>query len=145
FGTTGQKWTAAIRLDDLNRTDGCAHPPTSDHLARELCQLLDVRLGTGRRFGEDDLLRGTAAERDLDLREELPSLIVEAVGVRSRERHSEREAARDDRDFPYRVCALAEHADDRVAGLVVRRAAPILRTHHHLPLRTQHNALQRVA
>ena len=51
--------------------DRLAHAPAADHLARDLRQLLDVGLGAGREVAEDDLLGRAAAERDLDLREQL--------------------------------------------------------------------------
>ena len=121
-----------------------AHPPAPDHLARDLGQLLDVGLGARRQVAVDDLLGRSAAERDLDLRAQLLLRVVEAVGVRGRERHAERHAARDDRDLAHRVGALGEHPDDRVAALVVRGAALVLVGHHHLALCAEHDLLERV-
>ena len=42
---------------------------------------------------------GIAAERDLDLRDQLAALVVEAVRVRRREGYAEGKAPRDDRDL----------------------------------------------
>ena len=39
---------------------------------------------------------------------------------------------------------VGEHADDRVAALVVGGPAPVLRAHHHLPLGAEHDPLERV-
>ena len=46
--------------------------PQRPTIWRAICgQLLDVGLGAGVDLAEDDLLGGAAAERDLDLREQL--------------------------------------------------------------------------
>ena len=42
------------------------------------------------------------------------------------------------------IGAVGEHADDRVAALVVGGAAPVLGAHHHLPLGAEHDPLERV-
>ena len=56
---------------------------------------------------EHDLLGGAAAERDLDLREQVALVEVEAVGVGRREGDAERLPAGDDRDLAHRVGARA--------------------------------------
>ena len=76
--------------------------------------------------------------------QQLRLAVVEAVGVGRREGHAERQPARDDRDLAHRVGALGEHADDRVAGLVVGGAAAVLLAHHHLALGAEHDPLERV-
>ena len=121
-----------------------AHAPAADHLAGDLGELLDVRLRAGARLAEDDLLGGAAAERDLDLRLHLGLAVVEAVALGRREGDAERHPAGDDRDLAHRIGALGEHADDRVAALVVGGAAPVLGAHHHLPLGAEHDPLERV-
>ena len=70
--------------------------------------------------------------------------VVEAVALRRGERDAEGHPARNDRHLPHRIGAFGEHPDDRVAALVVRRAAPILEGHHHLPLGPEHDPLERV-
>src|SRR5206468_670397 len=95
------------------------------------------------RLTEDDLFRCATAERDFDLRVHLRLAIVEAIAVRRGERDAEREPARDDRDLAHRIGTLGEHSYDRVTRLVVRREASVFRAHHHLPLRTEHDALER--
>jgi hypothetical protein len=47
----------------------------------DLRELLDVRLGAGRRLAVDEVLGRTAAERDLDLRDQLAALVVENAGI----------------------------------------------------------------
>ena len=74
----------------------------------------------------DELLRDPAAERDLDPAVEVVDVVVRALGVRARDRHAQRHRARDDRDLAHRVRARRHHADDRVARLVVGRAALLL-------------------
>ena len=129
---------------DRERADGAAHAPAPDHLAGDLGELLDVRLGAGRGLAEDDLLGAAAAERDLDLRQQLALLVVVAIAFRRGEGDAERRAARDDRDLAHRIGALREHADDRMTALVVGGAAAVLGAHHDLPLRAEHDPLQRV-
>ena len=73
----------------------------------------------------DDALGRAAAEGDLDLADQLVALVAVAVGLGRRERHAEGLAARDDRDLAHRVGALGEHADERVAGLVVGGALAV--------------------
>ena len=85
-----------------------------------------------------------AAERDLDPRVQLRLEVVEAVALRRREGHAQRHAARDDRHLAHRVGAGREHADDRVPGLVVRRAPAVVQAHHHAALGAEHDALERV-
>ena len=51
--------------------------------------------------------------------------VAESIGLRRREGHAERDSPRDDRDLPHRVGAFGEHADDRVAGLVVGGALAV--------------------
>ena len=76
--------------------------------------------------------------------EQVALVEVEAVGVGRREGDAERLAAGDDRDLADRVGARREHPDDRVAGLVVGGAAPVLLGEHHLALGAEHDPLQRV-
>ena len=121
-----------------------AHPPAPDHSARDLGELLEVRLRTRRQVAEDDLLGRAAAECDLDLRAQLLLRIVEAVRVGRRERDAEREPARDDRDLPHRVGAFGEHPDDRVAAFVIRGPPLVRGGHHHLPLGAENDLLERV-
>ena len=66
--TPGRSGPAPSRGSTAIGPIAVAHPPAPDHLARDLRQLLDVGLRAGARLAEDDLLRGAAAERDLDLR-----------------------------------------------------------------------------
>jgi hypothetical protein len=113
-------------------------------VARDLGQLLDVRLRARGDVVEHDLLGDAPAERDVDASEQLPVLVVEAVRVRRRERHPQRHPARDDRDLSHRVGALGEHADHRVTGLVVGGAAAVCLAHHDLPLGAEHDPLERI-
>src|SRR6266508_3783723 len=85
LGRTREERPAAVGWEHRERSDGVAHAPAADHLARDLGQLLDVGLGAGRRLVEHDLLGGAAAERDLDPRQQLSPLVAEAVGLRRRE------------------------------------------------------------
>src|SRR2546429_198915 len=80
----------AVAGYDRDGADRGAHAPAADHLAGDLGELLDVRLGAGAGLAVDDLLRGTAAERDSDLRPHLGLAIVEAVGLGRREGDAER-------------------------------------------------------
>jgi hypothetical protein len=57
---------------------------------------------------------------------------------------AERHRARDDRDLADRVGARCEHADERVAGLVVGRAALLGVRQHEPPRGSEHDLLQRV-
>ncbi len=111
----------------------------------DLGEVLDVGLGAGGDVVEHDLLGRAAAERDLDLGQQVAHLEVEAVGVGGREGHAEGLAAGDDRDLAHRIGARGEHADDRVAGLVVGGAAAIVLGEHHLALGAEHDPLERVA
>ena len=92
----------------------------------------------------DDLLGRAAAERDLDLADEVVALVAVAVGLGRRERHAERLAARDDRDLAHRVGALGEHADERVAGLVVGGALAVGVAHQHRARGAEDDLLDRV-
>ena len=95
-------------------------------------------------LAEHDLLGGAPTERDLDLRVHLRLAVVEAVALGRCERDAQRHPARDDRDLAHRIGAVGEHADDRVATLVVGGKAPVFRAHHHLPLGAEHDPLERV-
>ena len=122
-----------------------AHPPALDHAARDPRDLLDVGLGAGRGLVVDDLLGHAPAARNLDLRPQLVLGVVEAVVLRRRQRDAERLAARDDRHLAHRVGAGGEHADDRVAALVVGDPAAVgLADQHDLALGAQHDLLERV-
>ena len=80
----------------------------------------------------------------LILRPHLGLAVVEAVGLGRRERDAERHPARNDRDLAHRIGAFGEHADDRVAGFVVRGPAAVLRADHHLAFGAEHDPLERV-
>src|SRR5204863_311242 len=56
FGDAWEERAAAVNRRDRDWPDFGAHAPASDHLTSDLCQLLDVGLGAGRRLLEDDLL-----------------------------------------------------------------------------------------
>ena len=88
--------------------------------------LLDVVLRAGGDVAEDELLGDAAAERDLDLAQQVGPVVAEAVGLGRRQGDAERDAARDDRDLAHRVGAGREHPDERMAGLVVGGAAALL-------------------
>ena len=134
LGASRQERARPVARKDRNRTDRRAHPPATDHLARDLRQLLDVRLGARADLVEHDLLGRAPTESDLDLRERLRLAVVVAIGLRCGERHAERQAARDDRHLANGIGAFGEHPDDRVAALVVRGSAAVLHGHHHLAL-----------
>ena len=71
-------------------------------------------------------------------------LVVGAVVVGRGERDAERLAARDDRDLADRVGARREHADERVAGLVVGDAAAVLVGEDRAARGAEDDLLQRV-
>ena len=48
--------------------DRGVHPPSTDHLASDLCELLDVRLRAGGDIAEDNLFRRSSSQRDVDPR-----------------------------------------------------------------------------
>ena len=88
--------------------------------------LLEVGLGAGGHVAVDDLLGRAAAERADDPAAQVVRVVAVAVGLRALERDAERLAARDDRDLAHRVGAGLEHAEQRVAGLVVGGALALL-------------------
>src|SRR5215207_10526514 len=81
LGDTWKERPGAITRDDGDGAERVAHAPAPDHLACEPGQLLDVGLGAGADLAEDELLGHPATEGDLDLREYLGLLVVEAIGV----------------------------------------------------------------
>src|SRR5206468_999977 len=119
--------------------DRRAHAPAADHLARDVRQLLEVVLRTGREHAVHQLLGRTAAERDLDQRPQVGLLVAEAIVLRRRESHSEGDPAGDDRDLADRVGARRDHADDCVTRLVIGGALSIGPAEHDLPLRSEHD------
>ena len=64
----GQKRALTVGRQHRDRPDRLAHAPAPDHLARDLGELLDVRLGAGGDRAVDDLLGHAPAERHADLR-----------------------------------------------------------------------------
>src|SRR5262245_65274101 len=68
LGDTRKQGAGAVAWENGDRPDRRAHPPPPDHLARDLRELLDVRLGATTRLPEDDLFGGASAERDFDPR-----------------------------------------------------------------------------
>ena len=144
FGDAGKESVLRLGGEQGDRADRVAHAPTSDHLAGDLGQLLDVRLGAGCRVAVDEPFGDAAAEGDLDLRLQVALVVAEAVDRRGGEGDAERHPARDDRDLTDRVGARREHPDDRVAGLVVGGALTIGGAEHDLPFGAEHDLLQRV-
>ena len=68
----------------------------------------------------DDLLGDAAAQRHLDLRDEVLPRVGDAVCVRVESIVAEGHPTRDDRDLADWVRARGEHADEGMTGLVVR-------------------------
>ena len=125
--------------------DFLTHAPPADHVARDQSQLVDVVLSPCRLVAEHDLLCGAATQSDLDPRLELLLRVIEAIDVGGRERDTECRAARNDRHLADRIGAAHEHADQSVAGFVVRRPAAVRVGHHHLALGAEHDLLERVS
>src|SRR5205823_13950202 len=121
-----QEWSRTVARDHRDRTNRGAHAPPPHHLTSNLGELLDVRLRPVARLAEDDFLGCTPAERDLDLCFHLRLAVVVTIAFGCSEGDAERDPARDDRDLADGIGALREHADDRVAGLVIGRTPPIL-------------------
>jgi hypothetical protein len=139
-----QRPGCAVAGDHCQRPDRLGHTPPTDHVARDLGQLLDVRLRACGDLAEHDFLGHAPAQRDVDASQQLPVLVAEAIRVRRREGHPQRHPARDDRDLSHRVGALGEHADHRVTGLVIGGAAAVCLAHHDLPLGAEHDPLERI-
>ena len=78
----------------------------------------------------------------LDIRN--AAVVGDAVALGRREGDAQRHPARDDRHLAHRVGAGGEHADDRVAALVVGGAAAVLLREHHRPRRAEHDLLEGV-
>ena len=71
----------SVHRNHRDRSDSAAHTPASHHLAGDAGQVLDVRLGAGGDVAEHDLLRRPAAERDLDLNDQVVLVEIEAIGI----------------------------------------------------------------
>ena len=140
----GEERPLPVARQQRERAELVAHAPAADHLAGDLGELLDVRLGAGGDLSVDDLLRDASAERDLDLRLELLARVGDSVVVGRRERDAERLAARDDRDLADRVGLRREHPDQGVAGLVVGGALAVRGAEDDPARRAEQDLLQRV-
>ena len=116
----------AVGRQHRQRADALGHAPAADHRPRDARDHLEVALRAGRDDVEDLLLGGHAAQRADDA-------AAQVVARRSRSDPTsgvdsvtpERAAARNDRDLAHRIGAGLEHAEQRVAGFVVRRAASL--------------------
>ncbi len=139
-----QQRALRVGRDHGDRADRVAHPPAADHLARDPGELLDVGLRARGDRAVDELLGDPAAERDLDPAGQVLDVVVGALVVGARDRHAQRHRARDDRDLAHRVRARREHADDRVARLVVGGAALLLVGQDDPARRAEDDLLQRV-
>src|SRR4051794_26475513 len=120
----------AVVVAEHARAELLAHAEAHDHLLRGGRDLLEVVRGAGRHLAEDDLLRGTAAERHRHRVRELRARGEELVLGGQRDRVAERLAARDHGDLVHRVGVLEVVGDDRVAHLVERRDPALLLAHH---------------
>ena len=105
---------------------------------------LEVALGAGRDDVEDLLLRGHAAQRADDAAAQVVRVVAVAIGLGRRQRHAQRAAARNDRHLAHRIGAGLQHAEQRVTGLVVRRAAALLLGDHHVARGAELDLLERV-
>src|SRR5205823_11322296 len=103
LGGAGQERPLAVGRDDGELSNRAAHTPPANHLTCNLGQLLDVGLRAGRGLVEDELLGCTSTESDLDLRQELATLVAVAIGLRRGECDTEGQTARDDRDLAHRI------------------------------------------
>ena len=110
-----------------HEADGLGHAPAAHHLTGDRGDLLEIRLGPGGHVAVDDLFGGAAAQRADDPAAQIVGAVAIAVGCRALEGHAQGLTARDDRHLAHRVRARLEHAEHRVAGLVVRGALALLR------------------
>ena len=99
------------------RRDRFAHAPLEHHRARDLRHLLEVAGGAVRDAAEDELLGGTAGERDDHPVEELLLRLEVALLLGQVEDVAERRPARDDRRLLRLVADEVAH--QRVTALVV--------------------------
>ena len=76
-----KKGSASVGGQDPDEADRLAHSPAADHLARDRGDLVDVGLSSGGDRPEDDLLGHPAAERDLDLAEQVLPRVGDLVVV----------------------------------------------------------------
>src|SRR5919108_2005229 len=126
------------------RDDALGHAVLEHHRPREVGHLLEVVRGAVRDAPEDDLLGGTARERDLHPVDELLAGVQVPLLVRQVERVAEGLAARDDRRLLHREGAAHEVRHERVAAFVVSED-PLLLLGHHAPLlQSGDHALHRV-
>jgi hypothetical protein len=124
--------------------ESLAHAPPPHHLARDLRQMLEVRLRAGGDRAVHELLGGPATERDPDLGLEVLARVRDAVAVGRRQRHPERHPARDDRHLAHGVGVGGQHPHERVAGLVVRGALAVARAQQDPAGRAEQHLLERV-
>ncbi len=109
------------------RPEAFAHAPLRDHLPRDVRRALDIVLRAGGHFAEDQLLGHVAGQRrrehvlELRARAQVPILFGQEPG------EAARHATRDDADLERRVRVRERPPHERMAGLVVRDDALLLR------------------
>ncbi|CDN45514.1 hypothetical protein BN871_HV_00060 [Paenibacillus sp. P22] len=109
----------ALRAAELHRTELVAHAVFHDHAADDSGRLLEVAVGTGSDFSDEQLLGYAAAQQAGDLVEHLLLGDEHAVFLGKHDDITAGASARNDRDLVNHVGILQEVADNGVARLVV--------------------------
>ncbi len=95
FAGAAEEGSATVGGEDPDESDGVAHPPPADHLARDRGDLVDVGFGSGADRAKHRLLRHPAAECHLDLGEQILAGVGDLVVIGRRQSDAEGGAARE--------------------------------------------------
>ena len=126
------------------RANPIGHPPPADHRAGDPGDDFQVALRPGGDDVEHFVFGRHPAQRADDPAAQVVGVVAVAVGVRRGQRHAERPAAWNDRHLSNRVGARQQHAEQRVAGFVVRGAASFVFGNHDVAGGAKLNFLQRI-